>query len=284
MEVIVGKMAGFCFGVNNAVTKAEELLKRENNVYCLGELVHNRQIIENLEKQGLTTIENISQVPKEAKIVIRAHGAEPKIYVQARENRNIVYDYTCPKVIKTHEDVEENKKERYIFIIGVKNHPEVVATKGFSGENSYVIETIEDIEEAIIKIKATKFKKIYIISQTTFSLKKFNEYVDKISEELKEYDIKINNSICASTRARQEEAEEISKKVEYMIIIGGENSSNTKKLYEIANQNTKSIHIQTKEQLNINEIKKYNKIGVTAGSSTPKEKVDEIVNILKGIK
>ncbi len=284
MEIIVGKLAGFCFGVNNAVTKTEELLKKENNIYCLGELVHNKQIIENLERQGLTTIENINEAPKGSKIIIRAHGAEPKIYVQAQENGNKIYDYTCPKVIKTHEDVEENKEERYIFIVGVKNHPEIIATKGFSGDNSYVIETIEDIQEAIIKFKESNLKKIYIISQTTFSLKKFNEYVEKISEELKEYDIKINNSICASTKTRQEEAEEISKQVDYMIIIGGENSSNTKKLYEIANQNTKSIHIQTKEQLNIDEIKKYKKVGVTAGSSTPKEKVEEIVNILKGIK
>lgn len=284
MEIIVGKLAGFCFGVNNAVTKTEELLKKENNIYCLGELVHNKQIIENLERQGLTTIENINEAPKGSKIIIRAHGAEPKIYVQAQENGNKIYDYTCPKVIKTHEDVEENKEERYIFIVGVKNHPEIIATKGFSGDNSYAIETIEDIQEAIIKFKESNLKKIYIISQTTFSLKKFNEYVEKISEELKEYDIKINNSICASTKTRQEEAEEISKQVDYMIIIGGENSSNTKKLYEIANQNTKSIHIQTKEQLNIDEIKKYKKVGVTAGSSTPKEKVEEIVNILKGIK
>lgn len=284
MEIVVGKLAGFCFGVNNAVTKATQIVKNEKNLYCLGELVHNRQIVDNLEKQGMITVENIEEVPLGAKLIIRAHGAEPEIYKKAKENQNEIHDYTCPKVLKTHDDVEKHKKESYIFICGVKNHPEIVATQGFSGENSYIIETEEDINQAIIKFKQSKMDKIYIISQTTFSLKKFNEFVEKISKELKEYTIKINNSICASTKSRQEEAEQISQNVDYMIIIGGKNSSNTKKLYEIAKENTTSIHIQTKEQLNLDEIKKYKKIGITAGSSTPKESIQEIVDILEGIK
>lgn len=284
MEIIVGKLAGFCFGVNNAVTKASELVKKETNLYCLGELVHNRQVVDSFEQKGVTTVENIDEVPQGAKLIIRSHGISPEIYQKAKQNQNEIYDYTCPKVLKTHYDVEEHKKESYIFICGVKNHPEVVATQGFSGENSYVIENEEDLNQAILKFKQSKMKKIYIISQTTFLLKKFNEFTQTISEKLKEYPIEINNSICASTRTRQEETEEMSKNVDYMIIIGGKNSSNTKKLYEIAKENTKSIHIQTKEQLDLEEIKKYAKIGITAGASTPKENVQEIVDILEGIK
>lgn len=284
MEIIVGKSAGFCFGVNNAVTKVAKLIKEEKLVYCLGELVHNRQIIEGLEKEGLVTLDNIKEVPKGAKLIIRAHGEPPESYKKAEKNQNKIYDYTCPKVIKTHEDVEKNKKESYIFIIGVKKHPEAIATKGFSGKNSYIVETKEDIKEAIQNFQKSKLKKLYIIAQTTFSLKKFNNLVEEISEELKDYEIEVNNSICASTRIRQEEAEKISKKVDYMIIIGGENSSNTKKLYDIAKENCTSIHIQTKEQLNLEEIKTYKKIGITAGASTPKETVQEIVDILEGIK
>lgn len=284
MEIVVGKLAGFCFGVNNAITKVTELIKNEKDLYCLGELVHNRQVVESLEGQGITTVENIDEVPEGAKLIIRAHGIPPIIYQKAKENKNEIFDYTCPKVLKTHDDVLKHKKEHYIFICGVKNHPEVVATQGFSGQNSYVIETDEDLIQAILKFKQSKMNKIYMISQTTFSLKKFNNFVEKISEELKEYPIEINNSICASTRTRQEEAEQISKKVDYMIIIGGKNSSNTKKLYEIAKENTTSIHIQTKEQLDLEEIKKYKKIGITAGASTPKENVQEIVDILEGIK
>lgn len=284
MEIVVGKLAGFCFGVNNAITKVTELIKNEKDLYCLGELVHNRQVVESLEGQGITTVENIDEVPEGAKLIIRAHGIPPIIYQKAKENKNEIFDYTCPKVLKTHDDVLKHKKEHYIFICGVKNHPEVVATQGFSGQNSYVIEIDEDLIQAILKFKQSKMNKIYMISQTTFSLKKFNNFVEKISEELKEYPIEINNSICASTRTRQEEAEQISKKVDYMIIIGGKNSSNTKKLYEIAKENTTSIHIQTKEQLDLEEIKKYKKIGITAGASTPKENVQEIVDILEGIK
>lgn len=284
MEIIVGKSAGFCFGVNNAVTKTKELIKKEKNIYCLGELIHNKQVIENLEKEGLVTIENIKEAPKGANLIIRAHGEPPKTYLEAQKNKNKIHDYTCPKVIKTHEDVEKNKKENYIFIIGIKGHPEVIATKGFSGENSYIIETEQDIEEAILKFKQSTLNKAYIIVQTTFSVKKFNNIVEKIKDKLKEYKVQVNNSICTSTRTRQEETEEISKKVDYMIIIGGENSSNTKKLYDISKENVASIHIQAKEQLNLEEIKKYKKIGITAGASTPKEKIEEIVEILEGIK
>lgn len=283
MEIIVGELSGFCFGVNNAVSKTEEILKNENEIYCLGELVHNRQVIEKLEKRGLKIIEKIESVPNKSRLILRAHGVPPKVYNMVKEKEIKLYDFTCPKVLKIHEEVSKAKEESYIFIIGEKNHPEVIGTKGFSGEKSFVIQSKEDIEEAIKSLKESKLKKLYIVVQTTFSVQKYNEIMLDVSEKLKEYEIEINKSICDSTRLRQEETTKISKTVDYMIIVGGKNSSNTKKLYDIAQSNCQSTHIQTKEELNLEKIKKYKKIGITAGASTPKESIKEVVELLERI-
>lgn len=284
MEIVVGQLSGFCFGVNNAVTKALELTKNKGNTYCLGELVHNKGIINNLTKQGFKTINDVKEAPRGSKLVIRAHGVSPEIYEKAKRNQNEIFDFTCPAVMKIHKQVEEKRKNSYIFVLGEKKHAEVIGTKGFCGENSFVIETREDIEEAIRQLKNSNLKKLYIIAQTTFSVVRFDEIVKVISEQLKGYEIEINKSICASTQNRQAEAEEMSKKVDFMIIIGGKNSANTIKLYEVSKQNCPSIHVENKDELNLEEIKKYNKIGITAGASTPKDDIQELVQILEEIK
>lgn len=284
MEIIVGQLSGFCFGVNNAVTKTSELVKQQEKIYCLGELVHNKSLVESLERQGLKTINSVEEAPKGSKLVLRAHGVPPEIYEKAQKNQNEVFDFTCPMVIKIHKHVEEKRTNNYIFILGEKNHAEVIGTKGFSGANSFVIETQEDIEEAINQFKKSNLKNLYIIAQTTFSVQKFEKIVSEISERLKEYNIEINKSICASTQNRQAEAEKMSKEVDFMVVIGGKNSANTVKLYEISKQNCPSIHIENKKELDLEEIKKYNRIGVTAGASTPKENIQEVVQILEEIK
>ena len=281
MEIVVGKLSGFCFGVNNAITKAEEKLKDEKEIFCLGELIHNKQVVDKLEKMGMKTIEKIKDLPDKSELIIRAHGVAPYIYNLLEEKKIKIFDFTCPKVLKIHEEVSKAKKDNYIFLIGEKNHPEVIGTIGFSGKDSFIIQTKEDIDDAIAKLKESYFKKIYIVAQTTFSVQKFDEFIQEIEEKLKGYIITINKSICDSTKLRQEETKKISQDVEFMIIVGGKNSSNTRKLYDIAKENCPSIHIQTKEDLNLEEIKKYQKIGITAGASTPKEYIEEIVKVLE---
>lgn len=283
MEVVVGKLSGFCFGVNNAVTKTSQLVKKQEQIYCLGELVHNKNVIANLEKQGLRTIKSVEESPKKSKLVLRAHGVSPEIYKLAEENENEIFDFTCPMVAKIHKQVEEKQKDNYMFILGEKNHPEVIGTKGFSGKDSFIIQTEEDIDNAITEFKKSNFEKLYIVAQTTFSVSKFDNIVTKILEKLKEYKIEVNKSICDSTKNRQAETEDLSKNVDYMIIIGGKNSANTIKLYEIAEKNCPSIHIENKEELDLEQIKKYKKIGITAGASTPKENIQEVVQILEEI-
>lgn len=286
MEIIVGKTAGFCFGVKRAVEGSFEQIKNKDNkkIYCLGELVHNKQVIEKLEKEGITLIDNIDDIEKEnAKVIIRAHGIKNEIYTKARENNIEIIDYTCPFVLKIHNIATEYKENGYyIFVVGNNVHPETQGTISFCGDNYSVIETEEDISDAINKLQISNIKKLLIIVQTTFSEKKFENIQKQINNILdKSINIVVKNTICAATSQRQNETEELSKQVDFMIIIGGKNSSNTKKLYEISKKNCEQTAlIETVKELDVEKVKKFDKIGIMAGASTPQGSIDEVVEIL----
>ena len=284
MEIIVGKTAGFCYGVKNAVDKSALELEKTQKIYCLGEIVHNSKVVKNLEDRGLVVIDNLSENVDKTKTIVRAHGISKDVYDEASKKGIELIDLTCPNVLKIHKLVSEYEKQNYyIFVIGNKNHPETIGTIGFCGNNYKVIESKEDIEDSIKAIENCEYKKLLIVVQTTFSLEKFNEFVDSIKSILKDgYEIKVINTICNATKIRQEETEEISKNVQYMIIIGGKNSSNTKKLYEISKKNCENtICIEGAEELDINAVKDYAKVGIMAGASTPQSSIEEVVNILK---
>jgi len=283
MEIIIGKTAGFCFGVSNAVNKTEEQLKGEKNVFCLGELVHNKQVTKGLEDKGLIIIDNIEKAKQN--VIIRAHGEPKETYNKAEKlNLNIV-DLTCPKVLKIHKIAEEYSNNGfYILLIGQKSHPETIGTISYCGEYSEIIEKEEDVENALNKFYNTGINKLLVIAQTTFSLEKFNRIVLLVREKINNEQIilEIKRTICEATRLRQEETKEIAKSVDVMIIIGGKHSSNTNKLYEIAKLYCKnSILIENKEELDVESIKKFKKIGIMAGASTPKKSIDLVVEMLK---
>ena len=279
MEIVLGKTAGFCYGVKNAVTNAEEKLKIYKKIYCLGELVHNGEVIKKLENLGLKVVEKIED--SDNRIIIRAHGIAKEIYNKAKKMNIELLDYTCPKVLKLHE-IEEKKKKMgyYIFLFGGQNHPESVGTISFCGDNSYLIETKEQIDDAIFNFNKSKMKKLLIIVQTTFSMEKFTEFTEIVKEKISDdTEIEIKNTICNATKIRQEETEKISKMVDCMIIIGGKNSSNTKKLYDIACKNCENTFIiETKDEIEKKQIEKFEKIGIMAGASTPKESIDDVIN------
>ncbi len=285
MQIIIGKTAGFCFGVANAVNKTSKLLEENDSICCLGELVHNKQVTEELINNGLDPISDITQAKKS--VIIRAHGEKRETYNKAKELGINIIDLTCPKVIKIHKIAEEySNKEYYIFLIGNKKHPETIGTISYCGKNSYIIEDIEDVDIALQNAYKYKVKKVLVLAQTTFSLDKFNKIVELISNSLedKNIELEIKKTICDATKLRQDETKEISQKVDMMIIIGGKHSSNTNKLYEIAKQNcSKAILIETSDEVNINEIEKYNKIGIMAGASTPKKSIDNVVEKINKI-
>ena len=284
MEVILGKSAGFCYGVKRAVDGAKHELKKAkgNTIYCLGEIVHNKQVIKDLEEKGLVFIENINESKGET--IVRAHGIKKEIYRLAKKLKINLKDFTCPNVLKIHKIAEEHaKKGYYIFLCGNKNHPENIGTLSFCGDNVSVIETEEDVADAMNLLKKSKIEKLLVILQTTYSVERFKK-IEKLIKEYIPENVKlvIKNTICHATELRQKETEEIAKKVQYMIIIGGANSSNTKKLFEIGKTNCKNcVCIETVNDLDLNIINKYEKIGIMAGASTPQDLIEEVVNILK---
>lgn len=282
MIIKVGKTSGFCYGVKNAVENAEkELNNSSETIYCLGELVHNKDVIDKLQEKGLKIIENIEEA--KGKTIIRSHGVEKEIYQKAKQNNIDLIDLTCPIVLKIHKTVQEYSKQNYyIFLIGINKHPETIGTYSFCGANSTIISNIEDIDEAIEKFEKSKLENILVISQTTYSLKLFEEIIKQIKQKIPTtVKIEIKNTICLSTENRQKETEKLSKEVELMIIVGGKNSSNTIKLYEIALKNCKNaIFIQNKNDIKKEEILKYEEIGIMAGSSTPEEIIKEIIELL----
>lgn len=283
MEVILGETAGFCYGVRHAVEGAKNELKNaKGKIYCLGEIVHNRQVVDKLKKNGMIFIENIKE--SKGKTILRAHGVAKEVYYMAKKNNIELKDYTCPNVLKIHEIAKQHANEGYyIFLCGNEKHPENIGTLSFCGKNVSVIETEDDVEKAVEELKRTGIKDLLLILQTTYSVSRFHKIEELLKEKLPtNINLKIKNTICRATELRQKETSEISKQVDYMIIIGGKNSSNTKKLFEIGKKNCKNcICIETASELPIEEIRKCEKIGVMAGASTPKELIEEVVNKLK---
>ena len=276
MEIIVGKTAGFCYGVKNAVDKTKELVQKQRETYCLGELVHNKQVTQDLEEQGLIIINDVEKAKNN--VIIRSHGVPKEIYKKAEELNLKVIDLTCPNVLKIHNIVKEySAKDYYIFIIGQKDHAETIGTVSYCIKNSTILEKEDDVEKAIKNFKESNLKKLLLVSQTTFSVEKFNKIVKAVENAIKFYEknnfiitsenidkntvFEVKNTICNATSIRQKETQEIAKQVDLMIIIGGKHSSNTTKLYEIAKKECKNcILIETSEELNKNKLKNISKI------------------------
>lgn len=282
MEVILGKTSGFCFGVKHAIDGAETELKNNNKVYCLGEIIHNEEVIKDLESKGLEIIDNINDAFD--KVIIRAHGVPKEVYEIGKKRNIEILDYTCPFVLKIHDTVVEYAKNNYfIFLLGIKNHPETIGTISFCGNNSYLIENLDDISNALDTFNNSGLQKLLIISQTTFSVSLFENIVNNIQSCLSsKVNLVIKNTICNTTSIRQKETEKISKDVDLMIVIGGKNSSNTKKLYEISQKNCKNVLlIQTKKDLKPEHFHGVNKVGIMAGASTPQSIIEDVVYFCK---
>lgn len=286
MKIILGETSGFCHGVKRAVENAEnELKKTKESVYCLGEIVHNKQVIENLKKKGLIIINNIEDA--KGKTIIRAHGVGKEVYQKAKKKNIDLVDLSCPKVIKIHEIAEDYSKNGwYIFLVGENTHPEIIGTSSFCGKNYSIIGDIAQLQDAIDVFIKSKIKKLAIIVQTTYDSHAFDVMTEAVHKKLgNNIQIEIRKTICMATELRQKETSKIAKKVDCMIIIGGKNSSNTNKLYKIASKDCKNVmFIQTKNDIILDEIKRYQAIGIMAGASTPKNSIDEVIKTIKKVK
>ncbi|WP_178515026.1 4-hydroxy-3-methylbut-2-enyl diphosphate reductase [Eubacterium ventriosum] len=275
MEITVAKSAGFCFGVQRAVDSVyKELEENSGKIYTFGPIIHNEQVVEDLNKKGIEVIDTVEQLKeiKEGTVVIRSHGVAKEIYDVLEQQKLKVVDATCPFVKKIHNIVlDESNNGKTIIIIGNDNHPEVEGIKGWVNGEVIVINKEEQIE----KLSLPEQTKACIVSQTTFNHNKFKYLVEIIRK--KGYDITVVNTICNATHVRQVEAQKISSKVDGMIVIGGKNSSNTQKLYDICrNECENTFYVQTVKDLNLHELKSLKSIGITAGASTPKNIIEEV--------
>jgi len=273
VEIKVAKSAGFCWGVKRAVNMAIDTLRKGKNTYCLGELIHNRREIERLKRLGMKFIDNMENLKRGDTVIIRSHGVSPRIIKELKDKGTSIVDATCPFVKDVHEKAMKLEKEGYpVLILGNPNHPEVIGIAGHL-KSPLIASTLEEVEAI------PKMAKLGVVCQTTLNLNFFREAISTLASKVKE--LKVYNTICSATSIRQKEARKLASKVDVMLIIGGKNSSNTTKLYQISKSvNPRSYHIESKEDIKEEWFREAKSIGITAGASTPKWVIDEVVNYL----
>ena len=274
-KVITAATAGFCFGVNRAVeTVYEELKKNKGTVYTYGPIVHNEAVTDELERNGIVTVNSVMEAEKlkPGTMVIRAHGIPLSTENRLRELGFDIVDATCPFVKKIHRIVEEESAPgRIVIIAGDPSHPEVQGIRDRAGTSAVVIEEPEDPE----KLELKESESYSLVAQTTFNYEKILEIIARL-QDLK-YDIKCFNTVCNATQERQKEAEKIASGVDAMIVIGSRNSSNTKKLYDICSRRCAvTVLIQSLDDLTRKDFTSVNSVGITAGASTPKHIIEEV--------
>ncbi len=282
MQIELAKTAGFCFGVRRAVETVYEQVRchQERQIYTYGPIIHNEEVIKDLKKQGVKVLcsEEELLAIEDGVVVIRSHGVPRHIYELMEKKGVACVDATCPFVKKIHRIVdEESKKGSHIVIIGNSVHPEVEGIRGWAGERVSVIQSAEEAE----RFQAEKDgRNVCIVAQTTFNYNKFKELVEIIDK--KGYDIIVLNTICNATKERQEEARRIAERVDAMVVIGDSRSSNTQKLFEICkNECLNTYYIQTLDDLDVNQLRSVETVGITAGASTPNIIIEEVQNYVR---
>lgn len=283
-NITLAKTAGFCFGVNRAIELVEKLLKEGRRVATLGPIIHNPQMVDNLKSRGVIIAETIEKVPSGYTLVIRSHGVDKKTYEEIEAKGIEICDATCPFVYKIHKIVEKNSGENSpVFIAGDETHAEVTGIKGFANGEVYCFTTEEELAEKLKNCKNIEKNTPIFVAQTTFNQKKWEKFkknIKKVCTNAVFFD-----TICDATTERQNEASDLSGSNDLMVIIGGRHSSNTKKLFDICASSTKTVLVETAEELNPDDFKSVRFVGVTAGASTPaviiKEVLSKMTDILK---
>lgn len=284
MEIIRAKHMGFCFGVLEAINVCNSLVEEKGRKYILGMLVHNKQVVEDMQRKGFKLVtedellEDMDELKKGDIVVIRAHGTSKNVHEKLKERKVKVFDATCIFVNKIRQEIEIANENGYsILFMGDKNHPEVKGVISFA-DNIQIFESFEEAKKLKIDLDKT-----YLLStQTTLNKKKFEEIKKYFKENYK--NVVIFDKICGATAVRQKAVEDLATKVEVMIIVGDTKSSNTKKLYEISKKlNDNSYLIENEEQLDLTIFRDREVVGITAGASTPEETIMNIEKKIRGI-
>jgi len=274
MEVILAEKAGFCFGVKRAINTAFKAAG-EGRVYCLGPIIHNPQEVARLKDAGVETIEDFSGLKPGDSLIIRSHGVPPTVLTKAREQGLTIIDLTCPFVAKAQQHADMLRKEGYqIVVVGEKKHPEVQSILGYAGENSVVVETPEDMGQ--IQFQG----RLGVVAQTTQSYGNFSEIVLRLLRLSKE--LKVYNTICSSTKERQDATRVLASRVDVMFVVGGRNSANTSRLVSLCREAGKpTYHVEVVEEIKSEWLRGVGTVGVTAGASTPGWVIDAVLTRLQ---
>ena len=279
-EIITAPYSGFCFGVKQAIEKTEEEIKiREEEkttgkIYTWGPLIHNKTVTDGLREKGVSILDNLKEVSPEDVVIVRSHGETKSFFENARERNCKIVDATCPFVKKIQhlaESAYTNGKQ--IVIVGDKNHPEVMGINGWCGNSAIIVNSAEEAEQILETAEA---KEYFLVAQTTIKKELLDSVIDVFKE--KNLQTEVNNTICNATALRQKSCAELAEICDAMLIIGGKESSNTGKLFEISKKKCKkTFFVEKIEDLPLHQIAKCNKIGVAAGASTPECVIKEVI-------
>jgi len=276
MKIILAKDAGYCFGVRDAVNLAYETTKAKEEVYMLGTIVHNENVVNDLNKSGTKVVDSLDKVPSDKPILFRAHGTTPEIWKTAKNRDLDIVDATCPLVTEIHDEVKKLESEgRRTIIIGDHGHDEVV---GIAAQvNKPII--IANIEEAK---SLRKMKRAGVVSQSTQMIENVQDIINILMEKV--YDLRFVNTICYPTRRNHEQIKELAKKCEVMIIIGSFTSANSKRLTQLAlERNKRSYQVTSEKELDKNWFNNCDSVGISAGASTPDNIIDGVIEKIKKI-
>ena len=275
MQIILAKTAGFCFGVNRAVKLTYELLEQGRPVATLGPLIHNPQVVEDLESKGAITCDSVDDVPDGCEVVIRSHGVGQSVYDKISTRRLVYHDATCPFVTKIHKIAARAGAEGAMLLVaGDAKHPEVQGIVGHTTGKVEVFANLAELEKLLPEL--TQQKSIFAVAQTTFNVQSWETCKEFLNNQCT--NAKIFDTICNATWARQQEAEDLSQKCDHMVVIGGHHSSNTQKLLQVAARHTKAINVETADELDPAWLAGAARVGVTAGASTPSSIIEEVLN------
>lgn len=269
MKLCVAENIGFCFGVERAIRIVEECLENERSVYSLGELVHNRNVLERLKQKGLKILHESEPLPEDAKdsvLVVRAHGVAPDVAQELEKRFKKVIDATCPIVLKLFERAKAARQANYTVVVyGDEKHDEMKALKGH-------------VQDAIVTMQPLRLEgRICVLSQTTMSLEDFLSFAAETLKSSEPVEFLLLNSVCEVTHRREIEVKKMASTCDLIVVVGGKNSSNTKKLARIASRVTEVVHVESASELEGFDFRRFEKIGVTAGTSTPLEDVRLVV-------
>ena len=277
MQIILAKTAGFCFGVNRAVKLTYELLAQGRPVATLGPLIHNPQVVEDLESKGAITCDSVDDVPDGCEVVIRSHGVGQSVYDKISTRRLAYHDATCPFVTKIHKIAARAGAEGAMLLVaGDAKHPEVQGIVGHTTGKVEVFANLAELEKLLPEL--TQQKSIFTVAQTTFNVQSWETCKEFLKNQCT--NAKIFDTICNATWARQQEAEDLSQKCDHMVVIGGHHSSNTQKLLQVAARHTKAINVEAADELDKDWLNGARIVGVTAGASTPSSIIEEVLNCM----